>query len=121
MLKEYKIVVTVAGSAGSATGTAKSDYPVCGLLYSIGVDYTSQPSGCDVTVASAANNALARTYLTLTNANTDTWADVRVQAKDTSGTAITGEYTNIPINDYVTVTVAQGDAGSVTVYLQVMQ
>lgn len=110
MIRSQEIEVTVAGSAGSATGSAKGQGPISGLLKAIYVDYTSQPATCDVTITSD-----GQALLTLTNANTDGWFYPRTQIDDTAGSAISAQYDAIPVDDYINVAVAQGDAGSVTV------
>lgn len=109
-VRSQEIEVTVAGSAGSATGSANGQAPLCGMLKAIYVDYTAQPATCDVTITSN-----GQAVLTLTNANTDGWFYPRTQIDDVAGAAISAQYDSIPIDDYISVAVAQGDAGSVTV------
>jgi hypothetical protein len=57
--------------------------------------------------------------VTVTNANTDAWFYPRVQADTDTGSAITGWYDEPPVCGYVTVSVAQSDAGSVVATLLV--
>lgn len=116
MISRYVIRVTVAGTAGSATGTTTYEQPINGCLVSVHIDYTSQPSTADVTITSTNPT---QTLLTKSNANTDAWFSPRVQACDTSGAAITGWYEEMVICGYVNVAVAQGDAGTVDVTLLV--
>jgi hypothetical protein len=61
-------------------------------------------------VVIATKTAPIRTVLTLTNANTDGWFYPRVLLADTAGAALTAVYDTMPVNDHITVTVAQGDA-----------
>lgn len=114
-MRTEHIAVTVAGNAGSASGSAKSGKPVSGILLGVYVDYVSQPATCDVTIAT--ESAPVKTLLTLTNANTDGWFYPRYLAHGSTGTVSTTDLVYHPVNDYVVVTVAQGDAGSVNVYL----
>ncbi len=118
----HKITVTVSGSAGSATGSGQTRLPVNGKIAAVYVDYTSQPSTADVVIATAGNNSPAQTILSLTNANTDGWYYPQAQIHKNDGTALTFNGTQIitdkyPVDDHVAVTVAQGNAGSVDVYL----
>jgi hypothetical protein len=110
MIQQYRVVVTVAGAAGSASGSAVSDYPLYGKVVAVHVDYTDQPNTADVTITAGVP---AQTLLTVTNANTDGWFYPRVQTDTDAGAAISGGYDLAGIAGYVTVSVAQGDAGSV--------
>lgn len=116
MIRVHTILVPVLGSAGSATGSAKSRDTIMGCIKSVYIDYTSQPGTADVTIATTGSNYPARTLITRTNSGTDGWFDPRIQATDTSATAIAW-YDEIYLSDQVTASVAQGDAGAVTVYL----
>jgi hypothetical protein len=120
MIKTEKVTVTTTGVDGSAEGTADTRRPLCGELVAVYVDYITQPATTDVTIAT--KNAPVKTLLTLTSANTDGWFYPRYVVHGETGTALTGtaggDRTRHPIDDYVTVTVAQGDdPGSVDVYL----
>lgn len=109
-VRSQTINVTVAGSAGSATGSASGQGPVTGRVVGVYVDYTSQPATCDVTITSD-----SQAILTLTNANTDGWFYPRTQIDDTAGSAISAQYDTVPVADYISVAVAGGNAGSVSV------
>lgn len=105
---ELLLKVTPTGSAGSAGGSASSDFPVWGFIDYVTVTYTSQPSTTDVTVAEA--GGLARNLVALTNNNTNKVAYPRVQATDSAASAITGVYDRPFVNGQrITLTVAQGD------------
>lgn len=114
---------TAAGSAGSATANATSTIPICGRVVGISVAYNdSPPSTTDVTVATAGINAPALTLLTLTNANTNYVRPLVHQSYGLSGAGVSGVYVGPVIADFVTVTIAQADAGdSVSVYLFVSE
>lgn len=115
MIRTYKITATVTGSNGAATGSGRSTRPVNGMLAAVYLDYTSQPNTCDVTVAM---EGPTQTLLAKTNANTDAWFYPRVLLDDTAGADLT-VYEEMPIDGYVTIDVAQGNAGSMDVYLLV--
>jgi hypothetical protein len=119
MIETHKITVTVAGLAGSAAGSAKSRSVVSGRVLAIHLDYTSQPATTDVTIATNGTNAPALTMLTRTNSGTDGWFYPRVLLDDTAGADLTAVYDAIPVDDHLAVTVAQGDPGSVDVYVLV--
>lgn len=120
MIRTELVSVTTTGSNGSAAGSATS-HILTGRLIAVYIDYTNQPSTTDVTIATV--NAPVRTLLTITDANTDAWFYPRVQVHGVTGTALTMDGTRLltdtlPLNDYVGVTVAQGDsAKTVDVYL----
>lgn len=115
MIRTYSVSVTVAGSAGSATGSGDTGRPVNGKVVGVYVDYTSQPATTDTTITDGQSQAI----LTLTNNNTDGWYYPRTQTDDTAGSAISAQYDFLYVDDYVTVAIAQGDAGSVAVTLLV--
>lgn len=110
MIETFTISVTVAGSAGSATGSGRSMAPANGKVVAVHLDYTTQPATTDVTVAS---EGPAQTLLTITNANTDAWFYPRQLMDGTNGADLTGVYDALPVAGYLTVAVAQGDPGSV--------
>lgn len=113
------ITVTTTGAAGSAAGNNTSRKPINGKLIGLYIDYVTQPATADVTITTP--NAPVKTLLTLTDANTDGWFYPRYVVHGETGTALTGtaggDRTMHPIDDYVKVAVAQGDAGSVVVYV----
>lgn len=126
MIQTYKVTATVAGADGSATGSGTSTQVVNGRLLAVYIDYTTQPSTTDVTIATVGKSpAPARTLLTVASANADGWFYPRVALQDTSGAALVyadgGEpLVDVqPVDDHVVVTVAEGNAGAVDVYLQV--
>ena len=115
-MEQIQVSVTVSGSAGSATGSGVSEIPLYGKLYAVYLDYTTQAATCDVTISAGSP---AQTLLTVSNANTDAWFYPRVQADTDAGAAITEWYDEPPVCGYVTVSVAQSDAGSVVATLLV--
>jgi hypothetical protein len=116
MIHSYKISVATAGAAGSAVGSGTSTRPVNGRLLAVYIDYTSQPATTDVTITSTLPT---QTLLTVTDANTDAWFYPRVLLDSTVGADLTAIYDAFPVDGYVSVAVAGGDAGSVDVTLLV--
>jgi hypothetical protein len=116
MISIFPISVTVAGSAGSATGSTTSERPLNGRVLAVHIDYTSQPATADVTIISTQPT---QSILTISNANTDAWFYPRVEMDTLTGTAATGVYDAIPVAAYINVAVAGGDPGSVVVTLLV--
>jgi hypothetical protein len=113
-IRTQQLTVAVAGADGSATGSGVTERPVHGVIRAIYIDYVTQPATCDVVVAETA--APAQTILSKADANTDAWFYPVANAHlNTSAAAITGEHVLIAVSDYLTVTVAQGNAGSVIV------
>ena len=114
-IRETTITVAVAGSAGAAVGSAVSGAPIHGKIIAFYVDYVTQPATADVTITAGTP---AATLLTLTNANTDGWFYPRVLLQSTVGANLSAVYDQLAVNGYVTVAVAQGNAGSVVVTAQ---
>lgn len=108
MIFKWKID-TITGNT-SATSTR----PLVGELKAVYVKYAVTPNAAtDVTIATA--NEPTNTLLTLTNNATSGWYYPRAVVQDEAGVDVTYDGTNevygcVPIADYVTVTVAQGDA-----------
>lgn len=122
---------TAVGADGSATANSITTTPIFGEVYALYVKYNDDPpaGSTDVTVATAGTGSGAHpsvTILSLTNANTSGWFYPRIGVQTTAGaamlyaaggTAIPGE---IPIADFIKVTIAQANAGdSVDVWLLV--
>lgn len=110
MIRKETVTVTVAGSAGSATGSAKTVRAVEGRVVAVHLDYTTQPATTDVTLATA--NAPVLTVLTVGDANADGWFFPRQLMDGTNGADLTGVYEPLPVADNLTVSVAQGDPGT---------
>lgn len=110
MIRQVQISVDVSGASGSATGSGVSAYPLNGKIMAVHLDYTTQPATCDVTVVAGVPS---QTVLVVSNANTDAWFYPRVQTDTDGGAAISGGYDVAVVDGYVTVSVAQGDAGAV--------
>lgn len=119
MIKTEIVTVTVAGADGSASGNAATRRPLNGELYAVYLDFITQPATADVTIATV--NAPVKTLLTTTDTATDGWYYPRYVVNGETGTALTGtaggDRTKHPLDDYVKVTVVQGNAGSVVAYL----
>jgi len=114
-----RLVVDVAGSAGSATGSATSPDGVNGRILAIHTDYTSQPATTDVTITTSSP---AQTVLTLTDNNTDALDYPRRLVQGATGADLSAVYDAFVVAGKITATVAQGDpvtAGVVvTVYVE---
>ena len=114
-----RLVVDVAGSAGSATGSASSNNSVNGRVIAVHIDYTTQPATTDVTLVSTAPS---QTILTRTNQNADGWFYPRQLMDATDGADLTGIYESLPVAGTLTASVAQGDPVTggvvVTVYVE---
>lgn len=119
MIKTEKVSVTTTGGAGSSAGTGKTRRPLNGELYAVYVDYTSQAATTDITIAT--ENAPVKTLLTITDTNADGWYYPRYVVHSEAAAALTGtsggDRTKHPVDDYVTVAIAQGNDGTTDVYL----
>lgn len=102
-----------AGGAGVATANATSTIPLSGYVNWIYVKYNDSPPAAttDVTIATTGTtpSAPSRSLLALTDTATSGYFHPRIQAKDQTGTAISGNYEMIPIHDTVKVTIAQAN------------
>ena len=103
-----------AGGNGAATASATSTIEIRGFVRSVYVKYNDAPPAgtTDVTIATKGTspNAPSRTILALTDAATDGWFQPQVNVHSTAGAAQAAVWTEIPIADYVTVTIAQANA-----------
>lgn len=115
----YIVRVTTAGSAGSATGTADSE-PIYGSLSAIKVDYNaSTPATTTVSIAEV--GGLGRTVLSKAASATDATHYPVIQAQDTSGSNITGQYQPIRLTgERLRVTLALSNAltDAAVIYIQ---
>lgn len=118
MIVEYFTTITTVGSAGSATGNGTLTEPPNGLLVGVYVDATGMPATTDWTFAYLTP---AITLFVLTNYNTTGWFVPFVPAKDLAGAAIAAVGAPMPINRAVKVSLAQADAGTVTIRFLVQQ
>lgn len=121
-IEEHSYTVTAAGENGSATGTTTTD-GLYGELIAISIVYsTSGVNTTDTTVVEA--SGMARTLLTNTNSDTDKVFYPSVPRQDTAGNDVTYDGTNeIPMPFFLagrklTLTVAQGNAGTVVFIIQ---
>ena len=106
----HKIEVTTTGSAGAATGTGVSPAPASGRVVAIHVDLPASPgTTTDIVVAT---NAPVLTILTLTNVTGDGWYFPRQLMDDTAGADLTGVYEALAVAEYLTVSIAQSNAGA---------
>lgn len=100
-------VPTVTGNA-----TVKSTHVINGCLLAVYVAYAVTPNAAtDVTIATV--NSPVKTLLTITDNATSGWYYPRYVVHSEAAAALTGtaggDRTTHPIDDYVSVTVAQGD------------
>lgn len=116
MVKFEQIIVTLTGASGSAA----SARPISGKIVGVHLDYTDIAAGtCDVTIATNGNTIPATTVLSRADSVTDGWFYPQVALHSTAAAAITYDgtrpiYGPLYVCDYVTVSVAQADAGTVT-------
>ncbi len=105
--------ITCVGEDGAAAGSVTSSRPIAGRLLAVHADYSAgQAATTDLVIATT--HAPVVTLLTLTDNKTDGWYYPRQQVCGATGTALTLDGTRImvepvPICDYVSATVAQGD------------
>lgn len=108
----HVVRVTTTGSAGSASGSATTELPVRGLVMAIKVDYhASAPNTTTVNVDEA--SGMQRRLLQKAASNTDAVHYPVVQQHDTTGTAITGQYTPVYVNG-VRLSVSVGSSNALT-------
>lgn len=101
-----------AGAAGAATASARTSAPVSGRLLAVHLTYLDSPPAATTDVTLADNGLPATPLLTVANGATDGWRHPRAEAVNAaSGAAITGSAVEIPADDYLTLTIAQANAG----------
>lgn len=130
-LRTIPLTFAITGADGSAAsptvaiGAANvTTSPISGEIKSVYVKYNTQPATTDVVVKTKGDNGPSQTFLTLTNKNTDGLFYPRTALHDTSGVAVTYDGTHAilgcpVVDDYLAVTVAQGNAGTINVYVVV--
>lgn len=105
---------SAAGADGLATANGNSESTLKGAVKAVYVKYNdTPPATTDVTVRSVGTSPSAPTYnlLSIANAVVDGWFYPRVAVHDVSGAAISGQYSEQVIYDYVNVVIAGANAG----------
>ena len=113
MIRKQQVTVTTAGANGSATGSGTTAKPLNGRLLAVHIDYTGEPATCDVTIATVGTPV--RTLLTKSDSATDAWVYPRVLVQGVTAADLTAIYDTFPIDDYLSVSVAQGDAAGTVI------
>lgn len=110
-MAEIILKVTTTGADGAGAGTQQTETPVHGFLETIQLDYHASAPGATMDVTITEVGGLGRTFLTRLNTATDGVFYPRVQAQDSAGADITGQYTWFYLSGvHVLVTVAQSNA-----------
>lgn len=100
--------LTVGGS-GTASATANSSNVISGIIRGIHIEYVgTPPNTTDVTIAGI--TPPSQPILTVSNNATSGWFYPKALAIETDGSTISGGwYTDIVVNDKVSVSVAQAN------------
>jgi hypothetical protein len=103
------------GGAGAATATATTQIPIDGEILAVHLAYLGTPPvTTDVTLVEGGVTP-SQTILSIANAATDGWFYPMAQAKNTSGTDITGMGRELYVGGNLTLTIAQAnDTNGVT-------
>ena len=115
-----RVPVTTTGAAGSATGTATTE-TLHGFLLDVYLDFhATAPATTDTTIAYALRGG---NILAVANSGTDALLTPRVKPVDNANAAITNAHERFPLNDALTVSLAQSDAldPAVVVYLRILR
>jgi hypothetical protein len=104
-----KVSVTTTGSAGAATGSGNTAV-MHGYLLDVYLDYHASAPGATTDVAITYSAPAFGTLVTNSDSVTDVLLTPRVQACDSTATAISGVYEMYPLNGRLTVTVSQSNA-----------
>lgn len=115
MIRVHTIDVTTIGTAGSATGSAKTEIPVNGRIGAIHLDYTSQAATADTTIV----DEFGQTFLSLTNVNSDGWYYPHPDIHDPTGNVLNKHTVPFVTSGYITASVAQSNAGTLRVTILV--
>ena len=108
-------LITAVGGAGVAVGSATTSAPINGYILSVYLDHSAGAATTDTTVATVGDDNLpARTILTRANSVTDAWINPRLALHQVDSSSATYDATNeiyerVPVNNYVTVSIAQAD------------
>lgn len=105
------------GADGSGAATVTSGVKLTGLVYAIYIQYVGDdPNTTDVTIATLGTSPAAPSYnlLVATNLATDVLYKPRgVSHVATTGVAGTDNDQMLPVDDYITVTVAGANTGDI--------
>ena len=108
-LRVATVSVTTTGSAGSATGSGTTSYPIIGEILGIYLNFhASAPATTDTTIATT--NAPVFNILVVSNSATDAYKAPRSGAVDAANAAITNSNVPFVVADTITVSLAQCDA-----------
>lgn len=108
-----QVIVTITGAA--TTGSNVSAKPLIGRILAIHLAYANIAAATtDVTIATNGNTIPAKTIMTRADSVTAGWFNPRELMQGTTAADLTAIYDLIPVHDYITVSVAQADSGTVT-------
>lgn len=105
-VRTYKNTVTTTGSAGVATGATITE-ALHGRLIDIYFDFAAAPATTDTTVAFTDYGG---NVIVLSNTSTDVLKAPRMPCVDSANAAITNSFAEFPLNQTLTVSLAQCDA-----------
>jgi len=114
-IKKTRVVVTTTGSAGSATGTGVTEFPIRGWIEAVKLDYSGDaPGTTDLTMVQT-NELKAANIVNLPNNKTDKVLYPRAQVHNSGGTALTMDgteplVTRYPVCDTLTLALDDCDA-----------
>lgn len=94
------------------TGNNVDRIVVNGFLLNVYLEYTTHGSGTDVTIFRQVGSN-EDTLLTVTNSNTNANYPIKVQGKDSTGAAISGDYGFPALAGELAVRVLGGDAAGI--------
>jgi hypothetical protein len=117
-IREITLTVTTTGAAGSATGSAVSDYFEGFVLEAYLNYHASTPATADVTIK---QTGASDNILVVTDSTTDALYAPRRSIVTSAAAAITNGHGLIPVAGTITASLAGGDAltGAVVVTLRV--
>lgn len=108
MIRQTQVVLTAAGSDGSATATGNTNEVVSGCIKAVHISYGENTATADVTIVEA-NKVPAMPVLTVSNNGTDGWYYPQAATVNQAGAAITDGGVDIVTNDHLEVSVAQAN------------
>lgn len=118
-IRTYRMGTTVTAD-GSGAGTHTSTRTFNGLLLGIKIEQGATPKSTSVVTCTMSDGTTTQVVLTTPGVSTASkWYYPRILMQDTAGADITGQYTLIPLNGFITFALSGGNANQ-TLNLSVM-
>lgn len=115
-IRTATIKATAVGANGAAAGSGSSRIAYSGLVRGVHVQYASTPNAG--TVVTLKSRSPEQTIITITG-NTSKWFRPLAVADGPTGATLTDIHTPMAVDDVLDMAIASGNAGEITLTLQI--